>query len=99
MDAKTNGALPAHPVICAPGAPEDYPGLTKRELFAAMERVPDDLSMSWGELMVGPCPCRDERGERVFDEAVIRWWAAVYARYRVIHADALLAALTPESAP
>lgn len=101
MDAKTNGALPAN--AFNENGPEGYYtthyGLTKRELFAAMERVPDDLSMSWGELMVGPCPCRDERGEHVFDEAVIRWWAAVYARYRVIHADALLAALTPESAP
>lgn len=34
MDAKRNGAMPAHPVIGAPGAPEDYAGLTKRELFA-----------------------------------------------------------------
>lgn len=28
------GDAPAFPVINAPGAPEDYPGLTKREEFA-----------------------------------------------------------------
>lgn len=36
MDGKTVGASPAYPVINAHGAPEDYPGLTKRELIAAM---------------------------------------------------------------
>ncbi len=36
MDTNKLGSQPAHPVIGSPGAPEDYPGLTKRELFAAM---------------------------------------------------------------
>lgn len=36
MDAKTLGNMPASPVINALGAPEDYPGLTKREFFAGM---------------------------------------------------------------
>jgi hypothetical protein len=31
-----NGSEPAYPVIGAPGSPEDYPGLSKRELIAAM---------------------------------------------------------------
>jgi hypothetical protein len=34
MSAKELGNTPAYPVIGAPGAKEDYPGLTKREAFA-----------------------------------------------------------------
>lgn len=34
MSAKELGNAPAYPVVGAPGAPEDYPGLTKREAFA-----------------------------------------------------------------
>ncbi|MGV6491340.1 hypothetical protein ACTUVK_000503 [Stenotrophomonas rhizophila] len=67
--------------------------LTKRELFAAMQRCPDDLAMSWGEAMVGPYPSYDEHNRMRYDEAGMRWWAAVEARYRVMSADALLAEL------
>lgn len=36
MSEKNAGNDPAYPVIGAPGAQQDYPGLTKRELIAAM---------------------------------------------------------------
>lgn len=75
MDAKTNGVLPAHPVIGAPGAPEDYPGLTKRELFAAMAM--QGIVTNWQH----------------------DWFPENHAKFAVECADALLAALTPESAP
>lgn len=40
-DAERRGSEPACPVTGAPGAPEDYPGLTKRDAFAmaAMQGV------------------------------------------------------------
>ena len=34
MNAKQLGDMPAYPVIGAPGAKEDYPGMTIRHLFA-----------------------------------------------------------------
>lgn len=88
-----NGDMPASPVSTPINSDEVFNGLTKRELLAAHQSVPNDLSMSWGELMVGPCPCRDDNGALVFDDAVVRWWAQVEAKYRVVYADALLAEL------
>jgi hypothetical protein len=91
MDAKTNGALRAHPMPGIYDASRDQigpvdnyydaGGLTKRELFAAMA-------------MQGLCarktpPSQGWAGK--LDEA--------FAREAVDRADALLAALTTESAP
>lgn len=98
-----NGDMPAAPMLNEHGCPQHHSsvlvqegqitGLTKRELLAAMQRCPDDLAMSWGEAMVGPYPSYDEGRRMRYDEAGMRWWAAVEARYRVMYADALLAEL------
>ena len=46
--SKDNGG-PAFPVVGAPGAPEDYPGMTLRDYFAA-------------KVMQGMWACADVRG-------------------------------------
>lgn len=74
------------------------PGLTKREYAAIHMTVPDDLTIAWGEQVVGPYPSRNDSGGVVFDLAGVQWWARVEARYRRIYADALmeeLAAVKP----
>lgn len=85
--AKNNGDSPATPALLSVQWTQ---GLTKRESIAAMTKAPDDLAMSWGELMVGPYPSRGPDGTILFDEAGIRWWMQVEARWSVMRADALL---------
>ena len=89
MNAKQNRDQSAYPI---PSMALSH-GLTKREAIAAMV-PPTEISVSWGELMVGPHPGKDEAGNIIaFTEEVVRWWFQVEARYAVMRADALLAGL------
>lgn len=77
MDAKTNGALPAHPCEFdyINSNRSEACGLTKRELFAAIAM--QGIVTNWQH----------------------DWFPENHAKFAVECADALLAALTPESAP
>lgn len=83
MDAKTNGALPAHPTN---DGHLSTSGLTKRELFATQCDPAVYSPFETFRIAKGRAPTVDE-------------FAAYIAAIRVAEADALLAALTPESAP
>jgi len=59
-------------------------GMSLREYYIAHVEVPADLPMSWGEYWVSPWPAEDF-------QAQMRWWIEVYAKYKALHADAMLA--------
>ncbi len=66
-------------------------GVSKLEYFMAHMDVPNNLSLGWGELMVGPCP-KDENGQPLWNKDMIHWWAKVYATFRLVYARAMVEA-------
>lgn len=63
--------------------------MTKREAMAMHEPVPEDMSVSLAEALVGMK--MPEYTDSHIDNA--RFWATAHAAYRVMQADALLAEL------
>ena len=68
MADKTGG--PAFPVIGAPGAPEDYPGMWLRDYFAAKAPPPPKW---WMDSYAKPAQCLDTFAQ------VVSQWAYAYA--------------------
>ncbi|KQZ49754.1 hypothetical protein ASD54_12515 [Rhizobium sp. Root149] len=67
-----------------------YPGLTKREWFAIQScSLPDSTHVAFAEALVG----RKEPEDKTDYREIARFWAEADAAYRVIYADALIAAL------
>lgn len=81
---KTGG--PAFPVIGAPGAPEDFPGMTLRDYFAA--QAPDPQPW-WIELNRGRDRARNPHNES--HKPIIRSELQLDASWRYEYADAMLA--------
>lgn len=69
---------------------QQHLGVSLRDYFAAHVN-PGDVSMTWGEVMVGPPP-KDEYGNPAFTKEMALWWADVEAKFRFVQADAMIKA-------
>lgn len=71
-------------------------GMSLRDWFAGMEKAPDDLSVGYAEALVGRSHPHKETSLGAINPdatiATIEFWAEAEARYRYIHADAMLKA-------
>jgi hypothetical protein len=71
--------------------PAPPPGITLHQFYMAAVDVPENLSMTWGEMMVGPAP-KDQAGNPVWSRELVLWWADVVAEFRRVYADAMVKA-------
>jgi len=85
-------AFPWEDTKDAPGQPLPSSGMTLRDYFAGQVQVPDDMGWVASALMGEQPPHWSSHGDYETSLACAKWWADARARYRLMDADAMLAA-------
>lgn len=96
-DQERDDGGPAFPCGYETADPDlDKGGMSYRHYLIAHLQPPEEISRTWGEVLVGPYP-KDDQGQDVgFGIEAIKWWAKVNAAWRAIEADAILAVMDKE---
>lgn len=93
-DSKINDGGSAFPIRQVDGVHPTEPGMSVRDWLAGQVEVPDDLGWVASALMGEEPPKWTSEGDYEQSLVCAKWWAEARARYRLMDADAMIAART-----